>query len=88
MNVDKVKKAIYSAIYYRGISATSTISRVYGRILRDLIEDEYRNIEEEEQSGFRAGRSCIDDVFCLKQILKKHSAYNKETHLLLTYRRH
>lgn len=41
---------------YRGISVTSTMSRLYGRILRDLIEEEYSSLEEEEQSGFRAGR--------------------------------
>lgn len=28
---------------YRGIFVTSTISRVYGRLLRDFIEEEYRN---------------------------------------------
>ena len=34
---------------YRGISVTS----VYGKILRELIEEE--NKDEEEQSGFRTG---------------------------------
>jgi len=34
----------------------------YGRILSGLIEKEYSNLEEEEQSGFRAGRFCIDNI--------------------------
>ena len=35
---------------YRGISVTSVMSRLYGKILRDLMEEE--NKDEEEQSGF------------------------------------
>lgn len=66
---------------YRGISVTSTMSRLYGRILRNLIEDDFRQNEEEEQSGFRAGRSCTDNVFCLKQIIEKRAAKNIETHI-------
>ncbi|XP_044745289.1 uncharacterized protein LOC123307136 [Coccinella septempunctata] len=49
---------------YRGISVTSTMSRLYGRILRDLIESEYSDQEEEEQSGFRADRTCTDNFVC------------------------
>lgn len=66
---------------YRGISVTSTMSRLYGRILRDLIENDIKENEEEEQSGFRAGRSCTDNIFCLKQIIEKRTARNIETHI-------
>lgn len=86
------KTAYISSIYkkgdknqcanYRGISVTSTFSRIYGRILRDLIEIEYSAEEEEEQSGFRAGRSCTDNVFCLKQIIEKKLNTNQEVHLM------
>jgi len=48
---------------YRGISVTSVMSRLYGKILRDLIGEE--NKDEEEQSGFRTGRSCTD-IFSMK----------------------
>lgn len=65
---------------YRGISVTSSISRLYGRILRDLIEKEF--IEEEDQCGFRTGRSCTDNVFVMKQIIEKRAAVNLETHIL------
>jgi hypothetical protein len=47
---------------YRGISVTSTFSRIYGRILTKLVELEHKNMEMEEQAGFRAGRSCIDNI--------------------------
>lgn len=67
---------------YRGISVTSTMSRLYGKILRDLIETEYSSYEEEEQCGFRAGRSCTDNVFCLKQVIEKKTALNQEVHII------
>ena len=66
---------------YRGISVTSTISRIYGRIIRDMVEDDYE-AQDEEQSGFRAGRSCTDNVFCLKQMIEKRLARNRATHLM------
>jgi len=50
---------------YRGIPVTSTFSRIYGCILAKLEESEYKNMEMEEQSGFRAGRSCTDNIFCI-----------------------
>jgi len=52
---------------------------LYGKILRDLIEGE--NKDEEEQSGFRTGRSCTD-IFCMKQVIEKRNATNQETPLL------
>jgi hypothetical protein len=39
---------------YRAISVTSTFSRLFGRLVRDLIETEYIDNEAEEQAGFRA----------------------------------
>jgi len=48
---------------YRGISVTSTMSQLYGRILNSLIEKKYSNFEEEEQRGFRVGRSCRHLLF-------------------------
>lgn len=59
---------------YRGITVTSTFSRLYGRVLRDLIEKEYGDSEAEEQCGFRIGRLCMDNIFCLKQIIEKKTS--------------
>ena len=56
---------------YRGISLASTISGVYGRIIKDKIENKYKDYEEVKQCGFRTGRSCTDKVFCLKQVIEK-----------------
>lgn len=54
---------------YRGILVTITISRIYGRIINGLIQNEDKNHEKEEHCGFRIGRSCTDNVFCLKQVI-------------------
>ena len=67
---------------YRGISVTSTFSRIYRRILAKLVELEYKNVEMEEQSGFRAGRSCIDNIFLHNINDRNKKAINRELHLL------
>ena len=50
------------------------------RILKERIEKEWNVIEE--QSGFRAGRSCTDNIFCLRNLIEKRHARNLETHLI------
>lgn len=35
---------------YRGISVTGSISRMYGKILKNRIENEYTHLEAEEQA--------------------------------------
>ena len=67
---------------YRGISVTSTFSRIYGHILAKLLDLEYNNMEMEEQSGFRGGRSCIDNTLSITQMIKKKCT-NSELHLLI-----
>jgi len=67
---------------YIGISVTSTFSRIYGRILAKLIELEFKNMEMKEQADFRAGRSCIDNIFCITQMIEEKKATNRELYLL------
>jgi hypothetical protein len=67
---------------YRAISVTSTFSRLFRRTVRDLTENEYSDKEAEEQAGFRAGRSCNDNTFVIKQLIEKQLSVGKEVHLL------
>jgi len=67
---------------YRGISVTSTFSRICGRILAKLVESECKNMEMEEQSEFRAGGSSIDKIFCITQMIEKKKTTNRELYLL------
>ena len=66
---------------YRGISVTSTFSRIYGHILAKLVESEYKNMEMEEQPGFRAGRSCTDNIFCITKMIEIKKATDRELYL-------
>jgi hypothetical protein len=56
---------------YHDISVTNTFSRLFGRIVRDLIETKYSDKEAEEQAGFTAGRSYNDNTYVLKQLIEK-----------------
>jgi len=47
-----------------------------------LVELGYKNMEMEELSGFRTGRSCIDNIFCITQTIEEKKATNRELHLL------
>lgn len=70
-NEDKKK-----CIDYRGILLTSVLSRVYEKILN-------LNVEEEQQSGFKAGGMCRDNVFHLKQLIEnKEIQIRIEIHLM------
>ena len=65
----------------RGISLLSVPGKVYGRI---LIERVIENSEEqvgEEQSGFRKGRSCADQIFVLRQVCEKMREKKKRVYV-------
>jgi hypothetical protein len=44
----------------------NVFSRVYGKIIKYFLEQEFSQIGTEEQAGFRAGRFTIDHVFMFK----------------------
>ena len=46
------------------------------------MEQEFSQIEAEEQAGFRAGRSTVDHIFCLKQLIERKMAVDQPLHLL------
>jgi Reverse transcriptase (RNA-dependent DNA polymerase)/Endonuclease-reverse transcriptase len=56
---------------YRGVTLLSTVTKLYERIL----ENRLRNIVDpsltQSQSGFRKGRSTMDHVFTIKEIITK-----------------
>jgi hypothetical protein len=65
---------------YRGINVTASIGRLYGRVIKSRLEQEV--MIGEEQCGFTAGRSCVDNIFTLKQLAHKRIARSRETHLV------
>lgn len=64
---------------YRGICGQSAVSRVIGRLLKEKVEAEY--VTPEEQTGFTAGRSSMDNIFVLRQVMEKSQERNRELHL-------
>ena len=60
---------------YRGITVTSIFSRMYGRILKTFVEQEFTTLEIEEQAGFRTGRSTMDHIFSIRQLIEKRITF-------------
>ena len=71
------KKAIIVPIFknkgsnYRGISLISVSSKVFMRVLLNRIKPKVEEGLREEQAGFRSGRSTVDQIFALRQVLEK-----------------
>lgn len=66
---------------YRGISLLNIIYKIYVKIINNRIKTISEVLLKEEQSGFRKGRSCSDNVFSIKRILEKRREVNLETHI-------
>ena len=66
---------------YRGISLLNSGCKIYANIITQRLKPISEAILLEEQNGFRRGRSCIDNVFTLKQTIEKRREFNLETHM-------
>ena len=56
---------------YRGVSLLSVAGKWFGKVLNARLRGCTEGRVMEEQGGFRARRSCIDQVFILRQIAEK-----------------
>ena len=63
---------------YRGISLLSIPSKVYARILDERTRDVTESKGLEAQVGFRKGRSCVDQLFTIRQMSEKMLEKNKK----------
>ena len=43
---------------------------------KTFLEQEFSQIETEEHAEFRAGRSTVDHIFCLRQLIEKKMVVN------------
>lgn len=66
---------------YRGISLLNVGYKIYSKIINNRMKVITEAIILEEQSGFRPGRSCTDNVFTIKRIIEKRREFNLETHI-------
>lgn len=66
----------------RCMSVTTRFGRLFEKLLKQIVE-EYGPFEIEEMGGFRVGRSCIENIFPITQIIEKKLETNKETTYLI-----
>jgi hypothetical protein len=62
---------------YRGVSLLSVAGKVLMHILTCRIKPLYVDIGREEQAGFCAGKGCVDQIFCLRQVIERRKQYQK-----------
>jgi len=61
---------------YRGITLFPTAYKLFANIIRNRLNEHLEDEMVEEQCGFRKGRSCIDAVFTVQQIMEKRKEHN------------
>ena len=68
-------------LHYRGITLASCIYKLYCSILnsRLVIWAEQNGLVEDEQNGFRKGRSCQDHLTSITNIIDTRRQYNQST---------
>jgi len=56
--------------------------KIYGKIITQCFKTRISEaILFEEQNGFRIGRSCVGNVFIIKQTIEKRREFNLKTHM-------
>ena len=66
---------------WRGITLLSVPSKAFCRILLDRIDAAIDRMLRQEQAGFRRGRSCIDQIFALRNIIEQCVEWNTPLHI-------
>ena len=56
---------------YRGISLLSVVGKVFANIILQRLKNLVELIYAQSQSGYRSGRSTIDGIFTLRQLMEK-----------------
>lgn len=59
-----------------------TCYKVYMSLILERINPYVNEIVGEYQSGFRKGKSTLDNIFTLRQIMAKFYEFDKELHLI------
>lgn len=66
---------------YRGITLLSTPGKVFNRILLNRMKDAVDALLRDEQAGFRAGRSCVDQITTLRIIIEQSLEWNSSLYI-------
>ena len=68
---------------YRGISLMSVAAKTYNRILLNRIREPLDLILRKNQAGLRKGRSCLDQIHILRQLIEE--ATDKQLSIYITF---
>ena len=72
---------------FRGITLLNSAYKIFSKILSARLEPLYEDFLHEFQAGFRRGRSTIDQIHSIRQIIYKSDDKNVETlHLLIDFK--
>ena len=66
---------------YRGISRLSIVGKVFAGIILQRLHILAERVYAESQSGYRKGRSTIDDIFASCQVMEKRREHQKDLHI-------
>ena len=66
---------------WRGITLLSMTCKIFSRIILKRISAATDTILRQEQAGFRRGKSCIDHIFTLRQILEQSTEWNSTIYI-------
>lgn len=69
---------------YRGISLISTASKVFTTVLPRRMLKGAEEMHSEDQAGYRGGRSTVDHIFVLRQLIEKTWEYNTDLYCNFT----
>jgi hypothetical protein len=75
------KKETNNPDNYRGISLLITGYKIYPKIIAKRLTVIADVLLLEEQNGFKKGRSCMDCIFSVSQIIEKHREFNIPTYI-------
>ena len=67
---------------WRGITLLSLTSKIFSRVILQRMNIALDNKIRIEQAGFRKGRSCIDHIFALRQIVEQSNEWNSSIYMV------
>ena len=67
---------------YQGISLLNTMYKVLSGIILTMITPYTKDIIGNYRYGFMRGKSTIDHIFTVKQLVEKHYEFDRDLHLL------
>ena len=67
---------------WRSISLLDVIGKLFARVINDRLQAVVEDSVADSQCGFRAGRGCVDLIFCVCQLIEKAIEHHTKVFLL------